>query len=52
MLYTILTVLGWVLGFVVVLVIVNFSRALAVKTATGKWPHESEEAMNLFKEMP
>jgi hypothetical protein len=47
-----MTVFSIVLGIIVVLVVVNFSRALAVKTALGKWPHESGEAMALFKELP
>lgn len=47
-----LTVLVVIMGFLVVIFIVGFSRALSVRLATGYWPHQNEDAMRLFRSLP
>lgn len=40
------------LGIVFMLLIIAFLRALAVKVATGKWPHQDEDAARLYRDLP
>lgn len=41
-----------VLAVAAVVFVVGFSRALSVKMATGKWPHQDKRAAEIFREMP
>lgn len=47
-----LNILGAIIITIIALAVVTFSRAWAVKQATGKWPHEDEQANQIFKDMP
>lgn len=47
-----LNILGAIIITVITLAAITFSRAWSVKKATGKWPHEDEQANQIFRDMP
>ena len=36
----------------VALVLVAFSRALTARLCTGKWPHQSQESLRIYRRLP
>lgn len=44
----IITVSGIVLGLIIAFLLVSFSRALAARLTTGKWPHQSEASKKIY----
>lgn len=45
-------ILKIIMGFAVAFLFVGITRAYSVKMVTGKWPHEDNDAMNIYNELP
>lgn len=45
-------IVQFVLAVLICAFVIALSRAIAAKAATGKWPHEDDEALEIFKSLP
>ena len=51
-LWSMLDALGAIIGIGILLMFLALSRAISVRVVTGKWPHQDETSLKIYRDLP